>query len=50
MSHTGLFGHRKEFRACLQADISWDIAECPRSADFVAEVRCSLFWSVIPSL
>jgi hypothetical protein len=22
----------------------------PKSADFVAEVRCKLFWSVIPSL
>jgi hypothetical protein len=24
--------------------------ECPLSADFVAEVRCKLFWPVIPSL
>src|SRR4029077_4980694 len=23
---------------------------CPELADFVAEVRCKLFWSVIPSL
>ena len=26
------------------------LAECPLCADFVAEVRCKLFWSVIPSL
>ena len=26
------------------------ILRCRRSADFVAEVRCKLFWSVIPSL
>jgi hypothetical protein len=24
--------------------------ECPLLADFVAEVRCKLFWWVIPSL
>jgi hypothetical protein len=24
--------------------------ECPLRADFVAEVGCKLFWSVIPSL
>jgi hypothetical protein len=27
-----------------------DILTCPGSADFVAEVRCKLLWSVIPSL
>jgi hypothetical protein len=33
-------------------DIVWagPYAECPLLADFVAEVRCKLFWSVIPSL
>jgi len=33
-----------------QSGQSADMLACPLCADFVAEVRCKIFWWVIPSL
>src|SRR5271165_1623489 len=37
-------------RSAPESGLGAAVAECPLWADFVAEVGCRLFWSVIPSL
>jgi len=39
-----------DVRLSPKADKQTIASLCPLSADFVAEIRCKLFWSVIPSL
>jgi hypothetical protein len=39
-----------DVRFAPKADKHQIVSACPLCADFVAEVRCKLFWSVIPSL
>jgi hypothetical protein len=41
---------RRYVRLAAHCGLTRDIARGQRGADFVAEVRCRLFWSVIPSL